>query len=64
VPSEDSFLRVHLPSGRVVTLRDNGNLTRRIRLADVHEPANALASAPRVIEQVGDVIASTATDRC
>jgi hypothetical protein len=28
VPSEESFIRVHLPSGQVITLKDPGNLTR------------------------------------
>jgi hypothetical protein len=32
VPSEASFLRVHLPSGQVVTLKDPGNLTREVSL--------------------------------
>lgn len=32
VPSETSFLRVHLPSGHVVTLQDPGNLTREVSL--------------------------------
>jgi hypothetical protein len=32
VPSEASFLRVHLPSGRTVTLTDPGNLRRTISL--------------------------------
>src|SRR5687768_17523243 len=35
VPSEESFLRVHLPSGQVVTLHDPGNLDRQIRLHDL-----------------------------
>jgi hypothetical protein len=32
VPSERTFLRVHLPSGQVVTLRDPGNLNREISM--------------------------------
>jgi hypothetical protein len=35
VPSEASFLRVHLPSGQVVTLQDPGNLTREVSLHTV-----------------------------
>jgi hypothetical protein len=35
VPSEASFIRVHLPSGRVVTLQDPGNFDRTIQLADL-----------------------------
>ena len=56
VPSEWSFLRVHLPSGRVVTLRDPGNMNRTIRRSDV-EPATPAASATRVVERLGDVAA-------
>jgi hypothetical protein len=37
VPSEGSFLRVHLPSGEIVTLEDPGNLNRLITLSDVME---------------------------
>ena len=32
VPSESSFLRVHLPSGQVVTLHDPGNLSRVVSM--------------------------------
>ncbi len=32
VPSEASFLRVHLPSGQVATLKDPGNLSREVSL--------------------------------
>ena len=35
VPSEASFLRVHLPSGQVVTLQDPGNLNRKVSMEDV-----------------------------
>lgn len=35
VPSEGSFLRVHLPSGEIVTLEDPGNLDRLITLPDI-----------------------------
>lgn len=35
VPSEGSFLRVHLPSGEIVTLEDPGNLDRLITLSDI-----------------------------
>src|SRR5271167_2829198 len=35
VPSEASFLRVHLPSGQVVTLKDPGNLTREVSLQSI-----------------------------
>lgn len=37
VPSEGSFLRVHLASGEVVTLRDPGNLNRTIDLSAVQQ---------------------------
>jgi len=56
VPSEMSFLRVHLPDGRVVTLRDPaGKLKRTIRPGDLPPPAKA--SATRSVERVGDVTA-------
>ena len=32
VPSEASFLRVHMPTGQIVTLEDPGNLDRTISL--------------------------------
>jgi hypothetical protein len=35
VPSEQTFLRVHLPSGQVVILKDPGNLTRVISMASI-----------------------------
>jgi len=35
VPSEASFLRVHLPSGQVVTLEDPGNMTREVSLQTI-----------------------------
>lgn len=35
VPSEGSFLRVHLPSGRVVTLRGDYSLDRTVHLTDL-----------------------------
>ena len=35
VPSEASFLRVHLPSGRVVTLEDPGNLSREVSMEEI-----------------------------
>ena len=35
VPSEGSFLRVHLASGESVTLKDPGNLNRTIGLSDI-----------------------------
>lgn len=35
VPSEGSFLRVHLASGQSVTLKDPGNLQRTISLSDL-----------------------------
>jgi hypothetical protein len=35
VPSEASFLRVHLPSGQVVTLQDAGNLNREVSMEDI-----------------------------
>jgi hypothetical protein len=35
VPSEGSFLRVHLPSGEIVTIEDPGNLDRLITLSDL-----------------------------
>ena len=35
VPSEMSFLRVHLPNGQVATLTDPGNLTRTISLRSI-----------------------------
>lgn len=37
VPSEGSFLRVHLASGEVVTLRDPGNLNRTIDLSSLQQ---------------------------
>ena len=50
VPSEGSFLRVHLASGESVTLRDPGNLNRTIGLSDVLSSRRQRASvstAPR-----------------
>jgi hypothetical protein len=35
VPSEDTFLRVHLPSGRSVSLTDPGNMTRLVTLNSI-----------------------------
>jgi hypothetical protein len=35
VPSEASFLRVHLPSGQIATLKDPGNLTREVSLQTI-----------------------------
>ena len=35
VPSEASFLRVHLPSGEIVTLKDPGNLNRTISASNL-----------------------------
>jgi len=35
VPSEASFLRVHLPSGQVVTLQDPGNLNREVSMEEI-----------------------------
>jgi hypothetical protein len=35
VPSENSFLRVHLPSGQVVTLRDPGKLKRMVSMQSI-----------------------------
>lgn len=54
VPSERTFLRVHLPSGQVVTLTDPGNLSRVISMQSIlaHlSPARTQASrspAPNV----------------
>lgn len=50
VPSEASFLRVHLPSGQVVTLQEPGSPDREVSLADVligdlRSPGTAMASA-------------------
>lgn len=35
VPSEASFLRVHLPSGKIVTLQDPGNLNREVSMGEI-----------------------------
>lgn len=35
VPSEASFLRVHLPSGQVVTLQDPGNMNREVSMEEI-----------------------------
>ncbi len=43
VPSEASFLRVHLPEGRVVTLRDDGNMSRMISQHLLYEPSRTPA---------------------
>lgn len=45
VPSERSFLRVHLPDGRVVTLDDPGNLTRIIS-------RSSLEASPRNVTKI------------
>jgi hypothetical protein len=50
VPSEGSFLRVHLASGESVTLKDPGNLNRTIGLSDIlssRRPRASLSTAPR-----------------
>src|SRR5256885_6319173 len=47
VPSEASFLRVHLPSGRTVILTDPGNLNRTITAAHVGPPASAPTAPER-----------------
>lgn len=39
VPSENTFLRVHLPSGQVVTLSDPGNLARVISMQSIRAQA-------------------------
>jgi hypothetical protein len=41
VPSEASFIRVHLTSGQVVTLRDPGNLNRLIKLDQIRPQLSA-----------------------
>lgn len=48
VPSEQSFLRVHLPSGRVVTLLDPGKLDREISMDRIRGVGTSarLRSAP------------------
>ncbi len=48
VPSEQSFLRVHLPSGQVVTLQDPGNLDRKISMAMIRGGSRATAHSRRV----------------
>ena len=52
VPSESSFLRVHLPSGDVVRLDDPGNLSRVISIKSILDqtkaasPMQAASAAP------------------
>ena len=46
VPSEASFLRIHLPSGGVVNFRDPGNRNRQVRLADLQEKFTTRTSFP------------------
>ncbi len=51
VPSEWSFLRVHLASGESVTLKDPGNLDRTISLSDLlsaRPQRSSVDAAPRV----------------
>ncbi len=55
VPSEQSFLRVHLPSGQVVTLQDPGNLDRKISMAMIRGGSRATGTrgasiAPQVVD--------------
>jgi hypothetical protein len=55
VPSEQSFLRVHLPSGQVVTLQDPGNLDRKISMAMIRGGGRATGTrgasiAPQVVD--------------
>ncbi|MGB7990636.1 MAG: hypothetical protein WCF44_14645, partial [Candidatus Methylophosphatis roskildensis] len=45
VPSEHSFLRVHLPSGQVVTLNDPGNLSRVVSMQTILDQTAAGARA-------------------
>lgn len=44
VPSEACFLRVHLPNGRVVTVRDDGNMERVVSSDLLRETRRVLAS--------------------
>ena len=51
VPSEGSFLRVHLASGESVTLKDPGNLDRTISLSDLlssRRHRSSVDASPRV----------------
>lgn len=50
VPSEKSFLRVHLPSGQVVTLQDPGNLTREVSLQMIRGRLAGLQ--PLIVEEL------------
>ena len=61
VPSGLSFLRVHLPSGRVVTLDDPGNLKRVVSRASLAAPLAATAKEADAIERAAtDAYASAA----
>lgn len=57
VPSERSFIRVHLPSGRIVTLRHDGSLNYEISRSTFegrlrHQQAAALRRAPISMQEI------------
>jgi hypothetical protein len=68
VPSEASFLRVHMPSGQIVTLHDPGNLDRRIDLGALveHTQRRPTRVAPSVsksdVEAAPDISAARIRD--
>jgi hypothetical protein len=56
VPSEASFIRLHLPSGQIVTMRHPGNLDYEINRADLEEKLGRRqeigSSGPQTVRQV------------
>jgi len=61
VPSEGSFLRVHLASGEVVTLKDPGNFDRLIQWSDLSSELESRATgAPSSLSKMMRVHASSA----
>jgi hypothetical protein len=62
VPSEGSFLRVHLPTGEIVTLQDPGNLNRLITLGGLVEQTQRRVRSSS-IPQRGNVTALKQLDR-
>jgi hypothetical protein len=56
VPSEASFIRLHLPSGQIVTMRHPGNLDYEVNRADLEEKLGRRqeigSSGPQTVRQV------------
>ena len=51
VPSENSYLRVHMPSGRIAVLEDPGNLNRVISLKTIQARPESSGISPGLSDQ-------------